>query len=47
LLTNVTPLGLVPVSLNVGTGTPVDVIVKLPAAPTVNVVLVALVIAGA
>jgi hypothetical protein len=47
LLTNVTPLGRVPVWLNVGTGAPVDVIAKLPAVPTVNVVLVALVIAGA
>ena len=36
-----------PVSLSVGVGTPVVVTVKLPAVPTVKVVLVALVIAGA
>ena len=42
-----TPLGSVPVSLRVGIGKPVAVTVKLPAAPTVKVVLFALVIAGA
>jgi hypothetical protein len=47
LFTNVTPLGSVPVSVNVGVGDPVVVTVKLPAVPTVNVVLLALVIAGA
>jgi hypothetical protein len=47
LFTNVTPLGSVPVSVKVGVGDPVAVTVKLPAAPTVNVVLLALVIAGA
>jgi hypothetical protein len=46
LLTKVTPLGNVPVSASVGVGDPVVVTVKLPAAPTVNVVLLALVIAG-
>src|SRR5271166_6919571 len=44
---NVTPLGKAPVSLSVGVGVPVVVTVKLPAVPTVKVVLVALVIAGA
>jgi len=43
---NVTPLGNAPDSLNVGAGLPVVVTVKLPAVPTVNVVLLALVIAG-
>ena len=43
---NVTPLGNVPVSLNVGVGEPVAVTVKEPAVPTVNVVLFALLIAG-
>jgi hypothetical protein len=47
LLTNVTPLGSAPVSVSVGVGDPVVVTVKLPAVPTVNVVLLALVIAGA
>ena len=47
LLTNVTPLGSVPVCVSVGVGVPVVVTVKLPAVPTVNVVLLALVIAGA
>jgi hypothetical protein len=41
---NVTPLGSVPVSVNEGVGDPVAVTVKLPAVPTVNVVLLALVI---
>jgi hypothetical protein len=44
---SVTPEGKVPVSLKVGAGEPVAVIVKLPATPTVNVVAFALVIAGA
>ena len=44
---NVTPLGSVPVSLRVGVGEPVAVTVNVPAVPTVNVVLFALVIAGA
>jgi hypothetical protein len=44
---NVTPLGSAPVSVRVGVGDPVVVTVKLPAAPTENVVLAALVIAGA
>ncbi len=43
----VTPLGKVPLTLKVGDGKPVFVTVKLPALPTVNVVLFALVIAGA
>jgi hypothetical protein len=43
---NVTPFGSVPVSLSDGVGAPVVVTVKLPAVPTVNVVLFALVIAG-
>jgi hypothetical protein len=47
LFTNVTPLGSVPVSVSVGAGVPVVVTVRLPAVPTVNVVLLALVIAGA
>jgi len=44
---NVTPPGSVPVSLNVGAGNPVAVTVNVPAAPTENVAVVALVIAGA
>jgi len=44
---NVTPLGSVPVSVRDGVGVPVVVTVKLPAVPTINVVLLALVIAGA
>jgi len=43
----VTPPGSAPVSLNVDAGKPDAVTVKLPAPPTVKVVLVALVIAGA
>ena len=43
---NVTPLGRVPLSLSVGVGKPVVVTVKLPAAPTVKVVLLALVMAA-
>jgi len=42
---SVTPLGSAPVSLNVGTGKPDAVTVKVPAAPAVNVVLFPLVIA--
>jgi len=44
---NVTPVGNVPVSLNVGLGMPVAVTVNVPAVPTVKVVLFALVITGA
>ena len=47
MLTNVTPLGNAPVSVSESVGVPVAVTVKLPAVPTVNVVLLALVIAGA
>src|SRR5439155_20112397 len=47
LFTNVTPPGSAPVSVSDGIGVPVAVTVKLPAVPTVNVVLLALVIAGA
>jgi hypothetical protein len=43
---NVTPLGSVPVSLTDGVGAPVAVNAKVPAVPTVKVVLFALVIAG-
>ena len=44
---NVTPLGSAPLSLNVGGGLPVAVTGNEPAEPTVNVVLVPLVKAGA
>src|SRR5258708_36805064 len=45
---NVTPLGRVPVSLKVTVvGKPEAVTVKVPALPTLNVVLLALVMAGA
>ena len=47
LSTKVTPPGSAPVSLSAGVGKPVVVTVKLPGVPTVNVVLSALVIAGA
>jgi hypothetical protein len=47
LFVNVTPLGSAPDSLSDGLGFPVVVTVKLPAVPMVNVVLLALVIAGA
>jgi len=43
----VTPLGSAPVSVRVGVGVPVVVTENVPAAPTVNVVLLALVITGA
>jgi hypothetical protein len=43
----VTPEGNAPVSLNVGAGKPPAVTVNVPADPTVNVVLFALVIVGA
>ena len=43
---NVTPLGSIPLSLNVGVGKPVAVTVNDPAVPAVNVVLFALVMAG-
>jgi hypothetical protein len=42
----VTPFGNAPDSLSVDAGNPPAVIVKLPAVPTVNVALLALVIAG-
>jgi hypothetical protein len=44
---NVTPLGKVPASLSVGGGKPVAVTVNVPASPTVKLVVLALVIAGA
>jgi hypothetical protein len=44
---NVTPVGNVPVSLNVGAGVPVAITVNVPGVPTVNVVLLPLVITGA
>jgi len=44
---NVTPLGSVPLSLRVGAGKPEAVTVNVPAVPTVNVVLAALVMVGA
>ena len=44
---NVTPAGSVPVSPRVGVGVPVAIIMNVPAVPTVKVVLLALVIAGA
>ena len=44
---NVTPVGNTPDSLRVAVGNPLAVRVKLPALPTVNVALLALVIAGA
>src|SRR5208337_3558153 len=47
LSANVTPLGKVPVSLRLACGKAVVVTVKLPAAPTMKVVLLALVMAGA
>ena len=43
----VMPLGNVPLSLNAGAGKPLSVTVKLPAAPTVNVVLAVLVMEAA
>jgi len=42
----VTPLGSAPNTLNAGVGDPVDVTVKFPTVPIVNVVLLALVIAA-
>ncbi len=47
LSTNVTPVGNAPVSLSAGVGNPVVVTVNVPAVPVVNVVVSALVIAGA
>jgi hypothetical protein len=47
LFTKVTPPGSAPVSVSVGAGVPVVVTAKLPAVPTVNVAMFALVIAGA
>ena len=46
LALKLTPLGNVPLSLNAGVGKPVSVTVKLPAAPTVKVVLDVLVMAA-
>ena len=46
LFVKVTPLGSAPDSVRDGVGDPVVVTVKLPAVPTVNVVLLALVIVG-
>ncbi len=43
---NVTPVGSVPVCVTVGAGNPVVVTVNVPGAPTVNVVALALVMAG-
>ena len=43
----VTPVGRVPVSVNVGAGNPVAVTVKVPAVPTVKVVALPEVMAGA
>jgi hypothetical protein len=47
LLVNDTPLGKAPLSLRLAVGWPLAVIVNVPAVPTVNVVLLALVMAGA
>jgi hypothetical protein len=47
LATNIMPLGSAPASVMDGAGSPVVVTVKLPVPPTVNVVLLALVIVGA
>jgi len=47
LMLNVTPAGNVPLLVNAGAGKPVVEIVNVPAAPTVNVVELPLVIAGA
>ena len=47
LSVNVTPVGSAPVRVRVGLGVPVVVTVNDPAVPIVNVVLLALVIAGA
>ena len=47
LSTKVTPVGSVPLSLKAGVGIPVVVTVNVPGSPSVNVVMVALVIAGA
>ncbi len=45
--TKVTPVGSAPVSVSAEVGTPVVVTVNVPAVPVVNVVVAALVIAGA
>src|SRR5215472_4770202 len=47
LSTNVTPLGNAPTSVSEGVGVPALVTVNVPGVPTVNVVLLALVITGA
>jgi hypothetical protein len=44
---SVTPFGSVPLSVQVGAGVPVAVAVNVPAVPTLNVALLALVIEGA
>jgi hypothetical protein len=44
---NVTPVGSAPVSLRVGAGVPVAVTVNVPAVPTANAALFALVMVGA
>jgi hypothetical protein len=46
-LKKVTPVGSVPTSVIVGVGKPVAVTVKEPGVPVANVVLLALVMAGA
>lgn len=46
-MVSVTPLGKVPDAVKVEAGEPVAVTVNVPALPTVNVVLFALLIAGA
>ena len=46
-VSKITPVGNVPVRANVGAGSPVAVTVKVPAVPTVKIVLSALVIVGA
>ena len=47
LSTKVTPLGSAPDSVRAGAGKPLVVTVNVPAAPTLNVALLALVMAGA
>ena len=47
LSVKVTPPGSEPPSATAGTGNPVEATVKLPAVPTVRVVVLALVMAGA
>src|SRR5918994_6324472 len=47
VVSNVTPAGRVPVTEKVGAGKPLAVTVKVPAVPATNVVVAALVMAGA